>query len=121
MGNHDWYGDVLAQIADGGDSLGDDRWHGKMSFATDVSGAGSSTVHGNGLVEIFYIDTSPWKPESNMDFVAGGLFDHKPTQADWDAYYAAQLVRLENAFSASSARWKFLVGHHGIYSYSTGT
>ena len=120
MGNHDWYGDVLSQIADGGDSLGDERWHGKMSFSKEEDGTGASTVHGDGLVEIFYIDTSPWKPESSMDFVAGGLFDHKPTSADWDAWHASQLTRLESALLASTARWKFLVGHHGIYSYSTG-
>ena len=113
LGNHDWLGLPTAQL-DGG-ALGDARWHAEMSF----SASRVSTLHGGGLLEIFYVDTSPWKPEPEMDFVKGGLFDHTPTAADWAAWQAAQVARLDGAMARSSAAFKLIVGHHAIYSYST--
>lgn len=114
LGNHDWYGQPKAQLE--GSKLGDARWNGDMSFGDGHV----STSHGAGLLDIFYIDTSPWQPEKKMDFVKGGLFSKAPSKADWAAWQAAQVSRLDGAMAKSTAAFKVVVGHHGIYSYSTG-
>ena len=108
--------------------MGDSRWHAHRN---------TQLVLGNSLVEFFYIDTSPGvkvymdnatatnntdddtrmtptpRPSSAMPWVSGsgpgGLHEQS---------WAANLMELESALAASTAKWKIVVGHHPVYTYS---
>lgn len=89
LGNHDYRGDVQAQLQYSEIS---DRWT-MPGFYYRFSVPGDTD--GEILAEFFAIDTTPIDHQENT-----------ATQLEW----------LEQALSASTARWKVVFGHHTIYS-----
>jgi tartrate-resistant acid phosphatase type 5 len=120
LGNHDWAGSGKAQ-GDGA-ALGMPRWHGDMWNKDGQAGVVSA---GNGLLDIFFIDTQSWATDNTAAFVRDGLApaaigtDKAAAKKFWANWRDAQVARLEAQMSQSSARWKIVAGHHGIYSYAT--
>lgn len=89
MGNHDHWGNVQAQLQYSDIS---ERWTIPglyYNFSLE------SEIQGEILVEFFAIDTTPINDQGNTT-----------VQMEW----------LEQALSASTARWKVVFGHHTIYS-----
>lgn len=119
LGNHDWKGSGLAQ-SDGA-TLGMPRWHGGMWKQEGQAGVVSS---GDGLLDLFFIDTQSWAGDNTKAWVHDGLLDpaigaDKAAAAKfWASWQDAQVARLESQMAHSTARWKVVVGHHGIYSYA---
>ena len=119
-GNHDWHGNITAQFD--GKALGFPTWRCDMSY--DVKGPNSGvTHHGNGLLDVFYIDTDVLSSRRTSQLVTNGFVTaaQAANSTVMDAWYAGwenrQVARLQRLLAASSARWKMVVGHHGIYSY----
>ena len=98
LGNHDWQGDVPAQIAYTQQS---DRWHMPAQYYAETVAVDDSTE-----VLFVFLDTTPLAspPEYQQRFSDSG---------DWDV--EGQLAWLEEALSGSDAAWKVVVGHHPIY------
>ena len=99
LGNHDWQGNVPAQIAYTATS---DRWYMPAQyFAEEMTYGPDSTT-----VLFAFLDTTPlaYPPEYEDRFDDSG---------DWDV--DRQLEWLEDTLSASDAAWKIVVGHHPIY------
>lgn len=95
LGNHDYRGNVDAQIAY---SKLSSRWQMPARYyARTVSTSG-------GGVDIFYLDSSPFirKYIGTVTDIAGQ--DPK-----------AQLAWLDAALGRSKARWKIVIGHHPLY------
>ena len=91
LGNHDWRGDVQAQIDYG---KVNPRWRLPACYYTHVEG-----LPAGGSVEFFHLDTQSLVHPS----ISQALFDD-------------QLAWLNAALSRSAADWKIVVGHHTIYS-----
>ena len=119
LGNHDWHGNVSAQWD--GAALGFPRWRADMSFL-DATAPEAVTHHGDGMLDVFYIDTRPYDKNTD-EMVANGFLpqavaDNKEALALWwDAWREGQVARLEEQLAVSQARWKVVTGHYGIYSY----
>jgi tartrate-resistant acid phosphatase type 5 len=88
LGNHDWLGNIQAQIAY---SQVNPRWRLPANFHSFTMPA-----EGPGIVEFFVVDT-----QQLLMREAG------PAQRDW----------LIAALGRSTARWKVVYGHHPIYSH----
>jgi acid phosphatase len=97
LGNHDYRGNVEAQIAYSGSSS---RWRLPARYYTRTE-----TLAGGGNVDFFCLDTSP--------FVTRYLGTN--TKIDGQDP-KAQLAWFERALAQSSARWKIVVAHHPVYS-----
>lgn len=99
LGNHDYRGDPDAQVAYSRISR---RWRLPARYHAAEFGVDDTT-----RALIAFIDTSPliqeYHAEADKYFVAG-----QDT--------VAQLRWLDSTLAASSARWKFVVGHHQVYS-----
>ncbi|XVF02986.1 hypothetical protein REPUB_Repub04eG0221600 [Reevesia pubescens] len=101
LGNHDYRGDVLAQLSPLTRSI-DKRWICLRSFILKTE-----------IVEIFFIDTTPFvdnyfiEPDHNYDW--RGVEPRR-------TYLANLLKDLESALKKSTAKWKIVVGHHAIRS-----
>jgi len=94
LGNHDWRYDPVAQIQYAKDKPGtrwimDGFWY-KRQYFTAANGD-------KPLAEIFFIDTDLWIHK--LDKLAD-------KQMDW----------LADELKSSKARWKFVAGHHPLYS-----
>ncbi len=98
LGNHDWMGDVPAQIAYSDQS---DRWHMPAQYYAETLAVGDSAE-----ALFVFLDTTPLAspPEYQQRFSDSG---------DWDV--EGQLAWLEETLSGSDAAWKVVVGHHPIY------
>ena len=98
LGNHDYHANPDAEVAY---SARSSRWRmGARYYAV------TKTVAPDVTVEFFIIDTSPFIAE----------YYSRPWQyavAATDT--AAQRRWLESALKASRAQWKFIVGHHHVY------
>ena len=108
LGNHDYRGDVQAQIDY---SRLSSRWR-MPSRYFKVSGAD----FGAAFVDLFVIDTSPMVDRENYDerlqqLARGHIEGHK---------HARQLTWLDQALAGSTAPWKVVVGHHPVYSGGHG-
>jgi hypothetical protein len=99
LGNHDYHGKPDAEVEY---SKKHPRWHMPARYYTEVK-----TVAPGVTAEFFFIDTSP--------IVAD--FDGRPDKYPaFRADTAAQRAWLDSVLKASTAQWRFIVGHHHIYS-----
>ncbi|WP_420453879.1 purple acid phosphatase family protein [Rubrivirga sp.] len=98
LGNHDWQGDVPAQIAYTETS---ERWYLPAQYYSETLAIDDET-----RVQFVFLDTTPLAyPESyKARFSDTG---------DWDV--EDQLTWLERTLENSDATWKIVVGHHPIY------
>ncbi len=99
LGNHDYHGNPQAEIDY---TKRSERWHMPARYYTMTKPVGA-----HDSVEFFFVDTSPF------------IDDYK---AEPDHYALAgqnpdiELAWLADELAKSRARWKFVVGHHHIYS-----
>ncbi|KAK2986651.1 hypothetical protein RJ640_010107, partial [Escallonia rubra] len=102
LGNHDYRGDAEAQLNPVLRNI-DSRWHCLRSFILDAE-----------IAEFFFLDTTPF-----VDLYFNNPKDHT---YDWRGisprrtYLANLLKDLAMDLSESRAKWKIVVGHHGIRS-----
>ncbi|KAJ8771925.1 hypothetical protein K2173_027102 [Erythroxylum novogranatense] len=102
LGNHDYRGNVLAQLSHHLKAI-DSRWVCLRSFIVNA-----------GLAELFFVDTTP--------FVKSYFIEPEGHRYDWrgigsrKAYITGLTQDLDMALKKSSAKWKIVVGHHGIRS-----
>ncbi|KAK4280649.1 hypothetical protein QN277_012245 [Acacia crassicarpa] len=102
LGNHDYRGDALAQLSPVLRQI-DNRWLCLRSFIVDSE-----------LVEILFVDTSP--------FVEEYFSDPGEHRYDWrdilprESYVNKLLKDVELVLKESTAKWKIVVGHHAIRS-----
>jgi len=100
LGNHDYCANCDAQLEY---SKLHPRWNMPARYYSQVHAIDPATK-----LEIFYIDTSPFiVAYRNHHLIA-------PNIASQDT--AQQLRWLEQSLVASTAQWKFVMGHHPIYS-----
>lgn len=99
LGNHDWQGNVPAQIAYSDVS---DRWYMPAQYFAEEKAFGPDSTR----ALFVYIDTNPlaYPPEYEGRFDDSGVWDPE-----------GQLAWLEETLSTSTAPWKIVVGHHPIY------
>jgi tartrate-resistant acid phosphatase type 5 len=105
LGNHDYGGDVLAQVryrhGDPGRGVG---WQ-----MADKYYSRSIPLPWGGTVDLFFIDTVMWIGTETPPFYFIGdrpSPEEQRLQAEW----------LIEQLDASNARFKFVVGHHGVHS-----
>lgn len=99
LGNHDYRGDVTAQLQYGGP-----RWTMPARYYDRRHVLGDGTT-----ADFFFIDTSP--------FVAA----YRGTKVRIDGEdTAAQLAWLDGRLAASTATWRIVVGHHPVYTATGG-
>jgi len=103
LGNHDYHGNTEAQLEYGKTHP---RWimparHYSKVFAIDAATN----------LECFFIDTSP---------MIGEYKDMPIMQSIHTQDVAGQLKWLDESLQASKAQWKFVIGHHPIYSAGVG-
>ncbi|XP_039055830.1 purple acid phosphatase 4-like [Hibiscus syriacus] len=102
LGNHDYRGNVEAQLGPILPSV-DKRWICMRSFAVKTE-----------IVDIFFLDTTP--------FVDKYFIEPEEHTYDWEGvqprktYLATLLKDLKAEMRDSTAKWKFVVGHHAIKS-----
>ncbi len=101
LGNHDYRGNVLAQLEYSRTSA---RWR-LPSRWYSVSERSPGGTH----IEVFFLDTSPMI----QAYYADGARVVKV--ADQKSNVPVQLKWLDAALGASKADWKVVVGHHPIY------
>jgi acid phosphatase len=103
LGNHDYHGNCEAQLDYGKTHP---RWIMPARYYSHLYPVDASTN-----LECFYIDTSPMIGEYKEMPIMKAIF----TQ---DA--GRQLEWLDRSLAASKAQWKFVMGHHPIYSAGFG-
>ncbi|KAB1205984.1 Purple acid phosphatase 3 [Morella rubra] len=102
LGNHDYRGDVLAQLSPILRKL-DSKWLCMRSFIVDSE-----------FVEFFFLDTTP--------FVDKYFTNPEDDVYDWrgilprEQYISNLLKEFDFALKESTAKWKIVVGHHTIKS-----
>ncbi|XP_015868030.3 purple acid phosphatase 3-like [Ziziphus jujuba] len=102
LGNHDYRGDVEAQLSPVLRKL-DSRWICLRSFIVDTE-----------IAEFFFVDTTPF---ANKYFT-----DPEDHVYDWKGisprkkYLSNLLKDVDSALKESTAKWKFVVGHHTMKS-----
>ena len=99
LGNHDWQGNVPAQIEYTDES---DRWYMPAQYFSEEMAFGPDSTR----VLFVFLDTSPiaYPPEYEERFDRSG---------DWEP--EEQMAWLEETLRDSDADWKVVVGHHPIY------
>lgn len=108
LGNHDWMGNVQAQIDYTRQS---DRWYMPAQYFDEVmtlpdSAAGRPATR----VHFVFLDTVPiaYSPAKSAHYRGNGRWDDD-----------AQLAWLRETLETSDAEWKIVVGHHPVYTGST--
>jgi acid phosphatase len=101
LGNHDYRGNVEAQLAYGKTSP---RWRMPARYFQR-----DETLSDGTGIAFFYLDTSP--------FLAA--YRHSNVRID-DQDTAAQLAWFDAALGRSQAKWKIVIGHHGIHTVTGG-
>ncbi|XP_071724180.1 purple acid phosphatase 8-like [Rutidosis leptorrhynchoides] len=102
LGNHDYRGDAVAQLSPILRQI-DSRWICLRSYIVDAE-----------IAEFFFVDTTP--------FVDGYFTDPKDHTYDWrdifprEKYLQNILEDLDSALKESTAKWKFVIGHHTVKS-----
>ncbi|ONK75380.1 uncharacterized protein A4U43_C03F16220 [Asparagus officinalis] len=103
LGNHDYRGDVLAQLSPVLREL-DRKWLCMRSFILDAE-----------IVQFFFVDTTPFvKSYWNDTQIHNDWREVAPRQN----YITNLLKDLDMALKESTATWKFVIGHHTIRSVS---
>ena len=97
LGNHDYQGDVEAQLAYAATSP---RWSLPARYYTRTETLADGTS-----VEFFFLDTSRYIRS----------YQHHPEVRVQGQDKQAQLDWLEHALATSKAAWKIVVGHHQLY------
>lgn len=98
-GNHDYHGDVDAEIAYAKTSP---RWTMPARHYTRTE-----KIDAQHTAEFFYLDTTPMKVSD--DLVVAASLKNLPDPAP-------QVAWLETALAASKAQWKIIIAHHPVYS-----
>ncbi|MDT0631575.1 purple acid phosphatase family protein [Rubrivirga litoralis] len=103
LGNHDWQGNVPAQIAY---TRRSDRWYMPAQYYAEEMTLGDDSTR----ALFVFLDTNPlaYPPEDRRRYSSTG---------DWDP--EGQIAWLERTLAASDTPWKIVVGHHPIYVGST--
>ncbi|PRQ40982.1 putative Acid phosphatase [Rosa chinensis] len=102
LGNHDYRGNVEAQLSPVLTGL-DGRWLCMRSFIVDAE-----------IAEFFFVDTTP--------FADKYFTDPEDHVYDWSGilprneYLSNILKDVDSTLKESNAKWKIVVGHHGIRS-----
>ncbi|MQL90261.1 hypothetical protein Taro_022852 [Colocasia esculenta] len=104
LGNHDYRGDAIAQLSPALKKI-DSRWVCMRSFVLDA-----------GVAQFFFVDTTPFVLEY-WNEVEEHNYDWRQV-APREQYVGNLLKELDSALAKSSARWKFVVGHHTMRSAS---
>jgi acid phosphatase len=100
MGNHDYCGKPEAQLDY---ARTHPRWIMPARYFSQVHQIDAATK-----LEIFYIDTSPFVVAyQHHELIAPNIATQNTTE---------QLAWLDKALAASTAQWKFVMGHHPAYS-----
>ncbi|HZP66068.1 MAG TPA: tartrate-resistant acid phosphatase type 5 family protein [Rudaea sp.] len=99
LGNHDYHGNPQAEVDYTHRSQ---RWHLPARYYTV-----QKRVDENTDAQFFFIDTTPFIADYRKRSDEYALDGTDPK---------AQLAWLEGGLAASHAQWKFVVGHHHIYS-----
>lgn len=101
LGNHDYRGDVLAQMSPALRKL-DKRWLCLRSYIVTAE-----------IVDFFFVDTTPFHDK---------YFNDTKHTYDWRGvlprrkYMSNLLKDVDKALKKSKAKWKFVIGHHTIMS-----
>jgi tartrate-resistant acid phosphatase type 5 len=107
LGNHDYRGNVTAQVAKEL-TIRDSRWFCSATYQF-VRDLGFSDQGERMDVEFFFVDTNPFVEsywmENNKDYI----WQQAISRED---YIAHELKNLTSALETSNAKWKIVVGHH---------
>lgn len=101
LGNHDYKTNADAQVAYSKVSA---RWHMPARYYSEKKKIGDS----NDYAEFFFIDSNPFQKDYYSDDEYGPKLKGNDT--------LAQKKWLEQKLKESKATWKFVVGHHPLYS-----
>lgn len=105
LGNHDYGGDVAAQVRyRHGDPAGSVGWQMEDKYYLR-----SIDLPWGGTVDLFFIDTVMWIGTETPPFYFIG---DKPNREEQQR----QARWLIETLDASNARFKFVIGHHGVHS-----
>jgi tartrate-resistant acid phosphatase type 5 len=96
LGNHDWEGDPSAQMA-----------YSRVNAKWQMPALYYSKTFGNGLADIFFIDTTSLCPLESFSLTC-----RRFPEKDRDAQYAW----LERKLAESTCKWKIVCGHYPVYS-----
>lgn len=108
LGNHDWMGNVPAQVAYTERST---RWYLPAQYYAETMALPDSTAERPATRVLFvFLDTQPIATDRSRR-------NRYSTTGDWDD--DAQLAWLDATLEASDADWKIVVGHHPVYTGST--
>jgi tartrate-resistant acid phosphatase type 5 len=103
LGNHDYHGNCEAQLDYGKTHP---RWIMPARYYSHLYPVDAATN-----LECFYIDTSP---------MIGEYKNEPDMKAIFTQDVGRQLEWLDRSLAASQAQWKFVIGHHPIYSAGSG-
>jgi len=98
LGNHDYHGNPQAEVDY---TQRSERWHMPARYYTIVKRIDAKTD-----AQFFFIDTTPFIVDDEKDGATPAAGQDTKEQLAW----------LEKGLAASKAKWKFVVGHHHIYS-----
>lgn len=109
LGNHDYRGDVLAQL-DPVLKTKDSRWSCQRSFSLsrELSSSGGSSS-----VDLFFYDTNPFVEKYWLD--TEQAYDWRGVEPK-DEYLSKQKEFLSTGLGSSNATWKIVLGHHPVRS-----
>ena len=130
MGNHDYHGDVEAQVSEtlakeamvGQKSRWDAMRGGYREFdaAGNVSvSVGAGTGKEGAVLGVCFIDTNPWVHHYREKPNKYNFSGVKVVGESWKTWEAAELAALEKCLRESKATWRIVVGHHPIVSYGS--
>jgi len=102
LGNHDYKTNPDAEVAYSKISA---RWHMPSRYFSIKKNIGKDSANS---AEFFFLDTTPFQKEyyTDADYEKGVRGNDTTAQRNW----------LINGLKNSTAKWKFVVGHHPLYS-----